>query len=250
MIDFDRLKELSNQTSVATVSDVMSPSSNQPIITGIISVTPNRRLFGQAITVRSLPAREDCIQDTQAAFQGKVESGDPIMHAIKISGPGKVIVVDAGGINNAAVGGDTKYAVLDALGTEGLVTDGALRDQREFREQFGFATYCSGFTPLVGTGRVLYPHDVNVDINCGGCLVRPGDFIFGDEDGVIVIPEAIIEKTLNNAIASEQQGLYVREKSVKEKSTYGDIIPKSEEWMPDFLENAELTETQKAFFNS
>lgn len=248
MLNFDGLKELSNQTSVATVSDVMSPKANQFIIGGINAVTPNKRLFGQAITVRSLPAREDCMQDTQLEYKSKVASGDPLMHAIKISGPGKVLVIDAGGINDAAVGGDTKYAALDAFGAEGLVTDGALRDQREFREEFGFSTYCGGFTPLVGTGRVLFPREVNVDINCGGCLVRPGDYIFGDEDGVIVIPADIIEETLNNAIASEKQGLYVREKAVKEKITYGDIVPVADEWMPDFLEKSGLTESQKAFF--
>lgn len=250
MIDFNTLKELSNQTSVATVSDIISPKANQPIIAGMTSVTPHKRLFGQAITVRSLPARADCIKDTQEKFKNKIANGDPLMHAIKISGPGKVIVVDAGGINSAAVGGDTKYAALDTFGAEGLVTDGALRDQREFREEFNFATYCGGFTPLVGTGRVLYPHDINVDINCGGCLVRPGDYIFGDEDGVIVIPENIIEETLNNAIASEKQGLYVREKAAKEKLTYGDIVAISEEWMPDFLTNSGLTEKQKTFFSN
>jgi regulator of RNase E activity RraA len=250
MINFNELKKLSNQTSVATVSDVMSPKANQILIEGITSATPNKRLFGQAITVRSLPARPDCISDTQQKFTDKVASGDPLMFAIKESGPGKVIVIDAGGINTAAVGGDTKFAVLDALGTEGLITDGALRDQREFKEEFGFATYSSGFTPLVGTGRVLFPHDVNVDINCGGCLVRPGDYIFGDEDGVIVIPASIIEETLNNAIASEKKGLYVREKSIKDRSTYGDIISIAEQWMPDFLANSGLTEKQTAFFNS
>lgn len=248
MLNFDELKKLSEQTSVATVSDVMSPKANQPIIGGISAVTPSKRLFGQAITVRSLPAREDCIAHTVEDYKGKVASGDPLMHAIKISGPGKVLVIEAGGNIDAAVGGDTKYAVLDALGTEGLITDGALRDQKEFREEFGFATYCGGFTPLVGTGRVLFPHDVNVDINCGGCLVRPGDYIFGDEDGVIVIPEGMIEQTLNNAIASEKQGLYVREKAVKEKITYGDIVPNASEWMPDFLENSGLSDEQKAFF--
>lgn len=67
---------------------------------------------------------------------------------------------------------------------------------------------------------------------------------------VIVIPASIIEETLNNAIASEKQGLYVREKSIKDKSTYGDIISIAEQWMPDFLANSGLTEKQKSFFNS
>jgi len=228
MTNYKELKALSDQTSVATVSDVLASGAHQPIVLGTQSVTPDRRLFGQAVTVRSLPARPDCIEYTKKEYADKTPGGDPLMYAMKLTGPGKVLVIDAGGINTAAVGGDTKYAALDSFKAEGLVTDGALRDQREFREVFGFATYCGGFTPLVGTGRVLFPHDVNVDINCGGALVRPGDFIFGDEDGIIVIPEAIIEETLNNAIASEAQGLYVREKSVADGTTYGYFVAVSD----------------------
>lgn len=63
---------------------------------------------------------------------------------------------------------------------------------------------------------MICPHVVNIDISCGGCLVRSDGYILGDEDGVIVIPEAIIEKTLNNAIASAKQGLYVRKNGIKE----------------------------------
>lgn len=248
MPTFEQLKALSEQTSVATVSDVMDPMPYQPIIQGVISATPERRMFGQAVTVRSLPARADCIADTKAKYADKVASGDPIMHGIKLCGPGKVMVVDASGYSDVAIGGDTKFAALSARGAEGLVTDGALRDQREFKDIFKFATYTAGFTPRVGTGRVLYSHEVNVDISCGGCLVRPGDYIFGDEDGVIVIPEAIIEKILNNAIASEKQGLYVREKSVKEDLTYGDIASTQDEWLDDFLATSDLTEAQKEFF--
>lgn len=249
MTTFNELKKLADQTSVATISDVMQAGAYQSIILGVQSVTPTKRLFGQAITVRSLPAREDCIAQVNAEHKDKVANGDPLMHAIKLCGVGKVLVVETSGYKDVAAGGDTKYAALGNFGAEGLVTDGALRDQREFKEEFNFSTYCAGFTPVVGTGRVLYPHAVNVDISCGGALVRPDDYIFGDEDGVIVIPEAIIEDTLNNAIASEQQGVYVREKALKENLTYGDIVPIADEWMPDFLEKSSLTDAQKAFFN-
>ncbi len=53
---------------------------------------------------------------------------------------------------------------------------------------------------------------------------RSNDYIFGDDDGVIVIPEAQIERTINTAIAIEKFHLYVKEKSIREKTTFGDII--------------------------
>ena len=249
-LSFAELKALAAQTSVATVSDVMAPQAYRVIIPGLIPTKPNQQMFGQAVTVRSLPAREDCMADTQKAFADKVPSGDPMMHAIKLCGPGKVLVADSSGHPDVSIGGDTKFAVFDALGAEGLVTDGALRDQREFKEEFNFSAFCRDFTPQVGTGRVLFGHEVNIDINCGGVLVRPGDYILGDEDGVIVIPEAQIEKTLNDAIVSEKMGLYIRKKAVKEKITYGDIMPNQAEWIQDFLDQADLTPLQRAQFDS
>jgi len=247
-LSFENLKALAEKTSVASVSDAMEPKAHQVIIPGLIAVRQDKRLFGQAVTVRSLPARKDCIAHTQKAFADKVPSGDPMMYAIKLCGAGKVLVVDASGYSDVAIGGDIKFAILDTFGGEGLVTDGAIRDQREFREEFDFATYCKGFTPLVGTGRVLYAHDVNADINCGGTLVRPDDYILGDDDGVIVIPEAQVERTLNAAVATEKFHRYIREKGVREKITFGDIVPNQAEWIDDFFAWANLTPEQKAFF--
>ncbi|MFQ6006100.1 MAG: RraA family protein [Woeseia sp.] len=248
-LSFENLRTLTEQTSVASVSDVMSPKAHRVVIPGLIAVRPDKKLFGQAVTVRSLPAREDCVTDTQEAFAEKVASGDPMMYALKLCGPGKVLVVDASGYADAAIGGDIKFAILDEFGCEGLVTDGAIRDQREFRQEFDFATYCKGFTPLVGTGRVLFARDVNIDINCGGVLVRPGDYIFGDDDGVIVIPEAQIERTLNAAVATEKFHRYIREKSVREQITFGDIVPNQAQWMDDFFAWANLTPEQKAILD-
>ena len=247
-LSFEKLRALAEQTSVASVSDVIKPKAHQVIIPGLIAVRPEKKLFGQAITVRSLLAREDCIADTQKAFSDEVPSGDPMMYALKLCGPGKVLVVDASGQSDAAIGGDIKFAVIDAFGGEGLVTDGAIRDQREFREECNFATYCKDFTPLVGTGRVLYARDVNVDINCGGALVRPDDYVFGDDDGVIVVAQAQIEPTLNAAIAMEKFHLYIRQKGVREKITFGDIVPNQAKWMDDFLAWANLTPEQQTSF--
>ncbi len=77
-LGFEKLRALAEQTSVATVSDVMEPKAHQVIIPGLIAVRPEKKLFGQAITVRSLPAREDCITHTQKAFADQVPSGDPL----------------------------------------------------------------------------------------------------------------------------------------------------------------------------
>ena len=80
-LSIEKLQALAGQTSVASVSDVIKPKAHQVIIPDLISVRPEKKLFGQAATVRSLPAREDCIADTQKAFAEriKVPKVDPMM---------------------------------------------------------------------------------------------------------------------------------------------------------------------------
>ena len=54
----------------------------------------------------------------------------------------------------------------------------------------GFNCFCKGYSPLDSAGRIIV-ESVNENIQCGGVIVNPGDFILGDYDGVAVIPAAI-----------------------------------------------------------
>ena len=80
-------------------------------------------------------------------------------------------------------------------GVVGAVIDGATRDTG-YIEEMGFPLFCRGVNPMDSKGRIdVIAYDVPV--MCGGVLVTPGDIIYADRDGVVVIPESIAEKVID-----------------------------------------------------
>ena len=78
------------------------------------------------------------------------------------------------------------------------MTDGLVRDVRLIREM-RFPVFSSGIGPLDSKGRGEVKA-IDVPIECAGVPVAPGDWIFGDVDGVVVIPEALAKETLEHAL--------------------------------------------------
>jgi regulator of RNase E activity RraA len=83
-------------------------------------------------------------------------------------------------------------------GAVGCVTDGLVRDVRQIRE-LEFPVFHGGIGPLDSKGRgKMIARDVAIE--CAGVTVNSGDFIFGDVDGVVVIPRDIITQIIKAAL--------------------------------------------------
>jgi 4-hydroxy-4-methyl-2-oxoglutarate aldolase len=113
-------------------------------------------------------------------------------------GSGDVAVMGCGGSQRIAPWGELLSTASKARGAVGCVTDGLVRDVRMVREM-GFPVFHGGIAPLdsKGRGKVMA---VDVPIACGGVDVSPGDLVFGDADGVVVVPERMAENTLRLAL--------------------------------------------------
>lgn len=74
----------------------------------------------------------------------------------------------------------------------------------------GFPVFCRGASPADSRGR-LDVIDIDILIECGGVKVVPGDYIFGDIDGVVVIPQEKLKEVLEKAIGKVGQESTVRE---------------------------------------
>ncbi|MBM3925815.1 MAG: hypothetical protein FJ320_07495 [SAR202 cluster bacterium] len=185
------------------------------LMEGVRSRTPGRRLAGRAVTLRYLPPRPDVHQEVR---YGTKDS--PEYRAYELCGPGTVLVIDAYGRidERGIVGGDVKFHRLKRRGCEGLVTDGSVRDINEMRP-YGFAIFTQQ-TSLAAGPTIPFAYGVNEVVQCGGVLVRPGDYIVGEDDGVVVIPASIIEKVVEEA--SEHDRL---EKLLKAMMDQGDFSP-------------------------
>jgi RraA family protein len=131
------------------------------------------------------------------AVTARSRAGDNLtyLRALEFCRPGDVLVIDGGGdLLNAAVGGILSFYAAH-IGLQGVVVDGAIRDVAEIRER-EFPVYARGVTH-----RGPYkdgPGEINVTVSIGGMVVKPGDIIVGDQDGLLAIPrdgvEALIDK--------------------------------------------------------
>jgi regulator of RNase E activity RraA len=91
----------------------------------------------------------------------------------------------------------------------GAITDGLVRDVRLIR-QMGFPVFAGGIGPLDSKGRGMVMA-IDVPVECGGVAVRPGDWVFGDVDGVVVIPGGMVEKIVTLSLEKVTQETTVRD---------------------------------------
>jgi regulator of RNase E activity RraA len=113
--------------------------------------------------------------------------------------PHDVVVLACNGpTDRIAPWGELLSTASAARGAAGCVTDGLVRDVRQIRAM-RFAVFCGGIGPLDTKGRArMVERDVPVE--CAGVAVRPGDLVFGDVDGVVVIPREHEQQVVARAI--------------------------------------------------
>nr|WP_264741179.1 RraA family protein [Cytobacillus firmus] len=130
----------------------------------------------------------------------EMRAGDNLFlhQGIYCGGEGYVLVADGKGHTGNAYLGELMAGAAKALGLEGIVIDGLVRD-KEMLSNIGLPIFAKGFIP---NGPFKDgPGAINIPISCAGVTVHPGDLIVGDEDGVVVIPKEKIENVLVKAEA-------------------------------------------------
>jgi regulator of RNase E activity RraA len=120
------------------------------------------------------------------------------MHASLKTKSGCVIVTSTNGARECGFWGSNNSMAMQADGVVGIVTDGNARDTDEIILQKN-PVACRGIGRTIIPGRVELM-DVDVPVACGGVMVRPGDIIGCDWDGVIVVPLEVAEEVLYFAV--------------------------------------------------
>lgn len=225
----DRFRKL----PVATIwQHVMRDAGVQlPFMENLVLYTQGKRLAGRARTLRYLPPRPD--------LQAGVEKGEnaPEYRAMARCGSGDVLVADMMGATKACIFGDVKALQLKMNGAEGIVTDGGMRDLDVMEEEkYNLIVYAGGRTPY-GSAPWAVPIEENVDIQCAGVLVRPGDVLVGDGDGVVVVPSWFAEECVE--IVEEHEGVeaYIKEKIQAEGCAPGKYYPPSPEMWEEYRQS-------------
>lgn len=198
-VDMDNIITILKKVSSANVSDALHRGG---VLEGIRPVIKGARLLGRAITVRTYP-------------------GDwaKTVEAIDIARPGEVIVIDAGGVPPAVWGElASESAVRKKLA--GVVIDGAIRDVAEI-ERLNFPAFSRFITPQAGEPRGF--GEINIPIKAGGVRIEPGDFILGDDDGVVSIPGQKAVEMVNRAMDVLERENRIR-KEIREGGTLSQVM--------------------------
>ena len=121
------------------------------------------------------------------AFTVRIHTADILMVAKALSdcAKGQVLVIDGQGELNTALWGELTTLAALRKGLAGVVIDGAVRDSAAIRRSL-LPVFARAVVPNAGGAEYL--GELNVTVQCGGQVVRPGDWVIGDEDGVVVVP--------------------------------------------------------------
>ena len=118
-------------------------------------------------------------------------------------------VADAMGVTDAGIFGDILCARMVKRGVAGLVTDGAVRDIAGVLAT-GLAVWCKGVAaPPSVAGLTLCWQE---PIACGGVAIFPDDLVLADGDGAVVIPAALVEGVLAEAVDQERMEAWIMER--------------------------------------
>jgi regulator of RNase E activity RraA len=143
------------------------------------------RVVGRAFTLRFIPVREDL---------ATIESwGNPVSTraAIEEMPEDAVVVADAMGVTSAGIFGDILCARMKKRNVAALVTDGAVRDRAGVLTS-ALPIWCTNIAAPASVNQLTFV-GWQEPIGCGGCAVFPGDVIVADDDGAVVIPQALVD---------------------------------------------------------
>ena len=174
-MDFHSIKAKLQLLDTACVCDadknlrVMDPE--------IRHLSPIIQMIGMACTVR---CRGDLLS---------------VIKALDEARENEVLVIDGGG-EKIALSGELFSYEAKRKGLAGIVVDGACRDSSKIRE-LNFPFYSRYITPMAGTASTIFA--TQIDVVCGGVQILPGDIIFGDSDGIVVINPGEVEGILKTA---------------------------------------------------
>ncbi|MEZ4848467.1 MAG: RraA family protein [Bacteroidia bacterium] len=184
-MSFQKLHTIAMQLSTPEVSDALDYLGVKEI--GLQKISPivqGVKMFGKAFTVRYAPNEES----------GFIKAGSYIDEV----SPENVIVVDNNGIPDYTVWGDILTAFAHKKGIQGTVIHGVCRDVQTIRK-LNYPVFSIGTFMMTGKGRGRL-QETNGIIHIQGVEIHPNDFIFGDDNGVIRIPQSMVEEVLQIAL--------------------------------------------------
>jgi 4-hydroxy-4-methyl-2-oxoglutarate aldolase len=208
--DLEMLQFMKTKLYSAVLSDSLDQIGlyDQAMRTDIRPIYLDAVVVGRALTVLSI----DVYERTEEPYKLEIEAVDSLKH-------GNILVASTGRSVRTCFWGELLSTAAQVRGAYGAVIDGYIRDTRQIINM-QFPVFSTGMKPVDSNGRGIVA-DYNCAINCGDVIVGSGDIIFGDIDGIVVIPKQVekdvIERALekvdgeNRTREELRQGKYLRD---------------------------------------
>ncbi|HOV67240.1 MAG TPA: orotidine 5'-phosphate decarboxylase [Methanoregulaceae archaeon] len=184
----EEIRRLLETVSAPHVTDAMH---RHGAMIGMVPLSPGLRIVGPAVTVQT--------------FAG--DWAKPV-EAIDRARPGDVLVINNDGGTHVAPWGELATLSARNRGIAGVVIDGAVRDVDDIR-RMEFPLFARGTCPNAGEPKGF--GEINAEIRCAGQVVRPGDWIVGDESGVVVVPREKAYEVARRAVEVRKTEERIRE---------------------------------------
>lgn len=216
-VSIEYLNKIRQQLYVAAVCDILDEMGyrNQAMHQRLRPLLPDIRscgFIGKARTLRwmEMDHTPEDPYEMEIAFMDSLQTGDVAIHS-----------TDSAGTN--APWGELMSTVAQRNGAAGCVCDSQIRDCVKIIE-LGFPVYYTGIRPLDSKGRArVMAYDIPV--KCGDVLVKTGDIIFADFDGIVVVPEEISEEVFRRS-AEKINSENLSRKELMEGKTLRDVYEK------------------------
>ena len=190
--DIDPAEDLRKTLYTAVICDVLDALGyrNQALRPFVRPLDERSVLFGPARTGQYV--RVDGVADSENPYEVEIDLIDDLK-------PGEIVVLGCDGPTDSLTPwGELLTTAARVRGAAGAVLDGLVRDVHAIRES-GFPVFHGGIGPLDSRGRGrMTARDLAIE--CGGVAIHPGDYVFGDIDGVVVIPRKIAKDCIARAI--------------------------------------------------
>lgn len=222
MSDDTEIFQALSRVSTATITTILLKKGLRNIwMRGVAPLKPGQpRQVGRAFTLRFIPAREDLA--TPAAWSSPVST----RAAVEAMAPGSIVVVDAMGNTDAGIFGDILCERMARRGVRALITDGAIRDLDGVHAS-SLPVWARGVSAPPAIAALTF---VGWDdpVGCGGVAVFPNDLIVADNDGAVVIPDALLPDVLEQGGDQEDLEAWIVSEVEKGAALPG-LYPPSEE---------------------
>ena len=185
--DKTQLKKAFSLVSTPNISDAMHKTG------AMVDIKPAKlgfHMVGKALTVRTIDG--DWAKPVEAIDKADIET---------------VLVIDVNG-GKTAIWGELATNSAKKKGLSGVVIDGAIRDLDDIIK-IEFPVFSKYISPNAGEPKGL--GEIGAEINCGGQIVKTGDWVIGDDSGVVVVPQEIAQEIANRALDVKEQENRIRE---------------------------------------